>query len=344
MAYALPDYRQAAPYAVQVEPTEGCNLRCVFCGLNGIRGKNVRETDKYMTVETATALAESMRKHKWNSRIEFAMHGEPTLNPNLVDIVHVIRMNLPRASIMLTTNGVPLHKQGLEGQIRALFSAGLNFIALDNYAGLTVARDMRVVCAENDIPCFEYPSNPEGNPHRRHDPRYAGVAIVQDIGAATSGTHATLNNHAGAGAPLNNKAAGKRCAKPFREMSIRWDGSVAICCNSWRGDYVIGNINERSVHSVWHDPRFYAARKYLLQGRREFKPCLGCDALSYRPGLLPDPKGLYSQSYPKPDDADDAVIAEALADGPLTPPVLRPWEKPLNVIQPGLFDQEEQDA
>ena len=33
----LNGYRQEAPFTILIEPTEGCNLGCSFCGLRGMR-------------------------------------------------------------------------------------------------------------------------------------------------------------------------------------------------------------------------------------------------------------------------------------------------------------------
>lgn len=320
-------YRQAPPFAVQIEATEGCNLRCTFCGLNGIRGPNVRSTDRYMLVDTAETIARDIARAGWHARIEFAMHGEPTLNPYLPYLILAFRDALPHASIMLTTNGVPLTKpaEDFSAKVEKLFAYGLNMLALDNYQGLQVAPLMRAWGAAHRIPVYEYPAEGAGNPNRRHDYRTRSISIVQDISVATQGTHATLNNHAGAAAPLNSRGQGKRCAKPFREMSIRWDGHVALCCNDWRGVFKVGDVNGRTVESIWHDPAMYAARKHLLRGERTFAPCQGCDALSYRPGLLPDQLG--KETYPPADANDDELIQLATAGQPYTLPVLRPWEK-----------------
>jgi hypothetical protein len=68
-----------------------------------------------------------------------------------------------------------------------------------------------------------------------------------------------------------------------------------------------------------------AARKKLYHGQRDFGPCDGCDALSYRPGLLPDAKG--KESYDKPSKSDLRNIKSALEQGSFTPAVARPWEQ-----------------
>lgn len=319
--------KQEAPNAVQIELVEGCQLRCSFCGLNGIRGKD--NNYKFMEKQTLQVLCLQMREMKWNPRIELAVHGEPTWHPNLIEMVGLIRTIGPDWYIMMTSNGGGLlGKPGPLANIRNLFeTAGLNTLALDDYDGAKIVPKIRKALQDEaslaDVVVIEYPEEkPAGNPHTRTPGKR--LVFVEDIGKANTGTHSTLNNHAGAGAPPNDSGMGKRCAKPFRELTVRWDGSVAICCNDWRGIYKCGNVVTSGLEKVWNGAAMGAARVKLYRGERDFGPCLGCDATSYRVGLLPDKKGLVRMPKPNVENARD--IRDACAGEPYTKPVLREWE------------------
>jgi hypothetical protein len=330
-------YQQHPPYAVQVELTEGCNLRCSFCGLSGIRGDD--NDFRFMTLNTAEQIARELAAAKWNSRIEFAMHGEPTMNPDANEIVAIFRQHLPKAKLMMTSNGGGLMVNPMK-RIQLLFAAGLDTLALDEYQDIGLVPKIKIglmqdipgVALEDirkigDLYFHHYPADPEGNPHQRKNTKR--LVFIAPIDVSTKGTHATLNNHASSGAPPNSNADGKRCAKPFRELSFRWDGSVAICCNDWRGEYPIGNIHDIGLLDIWHHTRFTAMRRLLYHGIRDTGPCLGCDATSYRPGLLPDPKGKEDMALAEGrynTDEEFNAINQAISEGPLTEPVLREWE------------------
>jgi radical SAM protein with 4Fe4S-binding SPASM domain len=317
------EFRQPPPFCLQVELTEGCQLRCDFCGLNGIRGRE--NNFKFMSVELALRLTRLMKDDCWLPRIEFAMHGEPSANPDMLAILNVVRYHLPRrAHLMMTSNGYGFVKDPTTTVDAALHC--LNVLALDAYEGVRLVPRILEQYRGRHEPSH-YPADARANPHRRRTQGEYSFVIVQDISRASKGTHSTLNNHAGSGAPPNDHAAGKRCAKPFREISIRWDGGVAICCNDWSGRYVVGNVWDMTLEELWHSPAMRAARRKLYRGQRDFGPCKGCDALSYRPGLLPDQRG--KAALPPPDEDDEAAIGAALAAGPLTAPVRRPWELPV---------------
>lgn len=323
-------YEQEPPFAIQIELTEGCNLRCPFCGLSGIREPKDM-TWKFMSLDTAQRIASEIARAGWNPRIELAMHGEPTLNPRAPRIIDILRTALPKSPILMLSNGGGL-VQDPDARIAGLFAAGLTTLGLDQYQNINLVPRIReklsiagglVTFYDGSQVCFyDYPLQPNGNPHQRVD--YKRLVVIAPIDLQTEGTHATLNNHAGAGAAKNAAMVGKRCAKPFRELAFRWNGTVAVCCNDWRGEFAIGDINTASIEEIWRHPRFDAARRKLYHGERDFGPCAGCDAVSYRVGLLPDKKGLHS--LPRATEIDKAHIKAALAAGPLTKPVQRPWE------------------
>ena len=325
-------YKQSSPYCIQIELTEGCNLQCPFCGIQGIReAGNSSPPYKFLTIEKADLIAQQIAQSGWNPRIEMAMHGEPTMNPNYSEIVKVFRNRLPKTHLQMTSNGGGfLKKPGIVENINEILKSGVNVLLLDNYDRIKICDKIRASYT-GPYPVFEYPSNKEANPHKRRKPNNHHIVIVEDIDSATSGNHATLNNHAGSGFERNNKAYGKRCAKVFREISVRWDSNIAICCNDWRGEYKCGNMLETSIVDIWHGEEFSASRKKLYHGERDFGPCNGCDALSYRPGLLPDPKG--KETLPKVTKEDYKAINKALDGQSYAEYVRRPWEKDPNYFR-----------
>lgn len=321
-------HKQEAPFAVQVELTEGCNLRCSFCGVNGIRG--VERTYKFMTPVIAEAVALNILYAGWNPRFEFAMHGEPTMNPDAAKIVGIFRKYFPKASMLMLSNGGGLVKDPAM-RIHGLFQAGLNTLGLDEYEGINlVPKIMEAVRVECQSPewmgwqVLVYPDDPDGNPHKPQKPGSRRLVHIKPISLNEKGTHATLNNHCGAGAPKNASGQGKRCAKPFRELSVRWDGNVAICCNDWRGVLALGNLTKEPMDAVWNGPVAQAARKALYHGQRTFGPCKGCDATSYRVGLLPDKMG--KVELPKPTKKDMDLLEVASVRKQLAKTVRRDWE------------------
>lgn len=309
---------QDPPFAIQIEPTEGCSLACSFCALQSIRdngadaqtnthGKN-SVPYRFLSIDIAERIAGEIRRLGWNPRIEFAMHGEPTMNSELPAIIEVFRDRLPGAYMLLTTNGSGIQSIG---RIYALFYAGLNTIAFDAYQHAPWTDKVGVVlsyyAAQYGLHLYRYPSDKRGNPHARHKGEI--ITILQDISLNSSGTHKLTNQGSNSFASLTEPLK-QRCAKPFRELSINWNGNVALCCDDWRGEYKIGNVLTMKLDEIWQHPRFQAARRMLYHANRAFGPCQGCNVRTYRNGLLPDKFG--KDSLPKPNEQTAVTIRGAL--------------------------------
>lgn len=329
-------YTQDPPNCIQVEPSEGCTIACRFCSIRALTpGPN--SVFKFMDMEVAAALGERIKATGWNPRIEFAMHGEPTAHPDLSGLVRTLRSYLPTNYFLLTTNGTPLiadrDQASFEAKVEALYAAGIDTIALDAYRGLKVHEYARRM-ERPWLLVGDYPADTAFNPHPRRSRKAKKLlSIVQDISYADGGTHAHLSNQGGTAGPKDPSFQGRPCALPFRELSVRWDGSIAICCNDWRGKFKLGTIVDTPLLDIWHHPAMYAARKKLVKGERDFGVCDGCNHLSYRVGLLPDRKG--QRTLPQADAEDLNLIEMALAGDPYSPGVLRVWEAGIGRPQPG---------
>lgn len=329
--------KQTPPFSVQIELNEGCNLGCSFCGLQGMK-KNGKTPWNRMSRATAKRIASELERLGWHSRIIFSMHGEPTLNPDILKVIKMFRKKLPTSVFSLMTNGYGIvhgfgnqEDDGFESitdRVQALFDAGLNDLIVDYYStkGDAATIEEELVSRNKDegyefnlqhlqakVPLY-------GNSHKKQ--RVLFNPPIQKEGAINR----HLCNHCGAAGPLDMSYQGKRCARPFRELSLRYDGSVAICCNDFRGEYPIGNVMEMALEEIWYSKRFEAARILLYAGQRTFVPCLGCNALSHRVGLLPDLTG--KEDMPEPNKRITQFAQSVAANNdPLCGEVqLRPWE------------------
>lgn len=315
-------YLTPAPMAIQIELTEGCNLWCDGCGIKGIRERPGADY-KFMDYATARAILEQLREWKdidpsFNPRIEFAMHGEPSLHPHLSTMLAIFR----EFSTMMLTNGAWFVKGNFQEKITSVRNAGLNTLAFDDYEQFNLGKRIRCGLDAFRIPYGIFGATGSArSPHRRKNPNDPmEILIIEDIHGEKAGKgHDVLNSHCGAGGLPPKEVLRKRCAKPFREMSIRWNGSVAICCNDWRGEFPLPG---ETLFKKWFSERMTLARRALYWSNRDFGPCAKCDALSPRVGLLPDKLGKEQMLYPSAEDMHK--LTEPMP--PLTTPVARPWE------------------
>lgn len=321
----MENYRQQPPYTIQIEPTEGCNLGCSFCGLQGMK-HNGKTPWNFMTIDTAAEIARKIAYAHWTAKIIFAMHGEPTLNKNLFEIISTFRTYLPNNIFHIISNGRGfVHTAGITPTeyCRKLFDVGINHILLDNYS--PDGDWSKVIADVGDKFTVRYLGQ-EKTPMFRSD-KGRDIIVLPSIETTKISLVRNLKNHCGAAFPLDDSFNDKRCAVPFREMSFRYDGNVAICCDDFRGRYFIGNIKDYAkIDDLWNNERFQAARVMLYNAQRSFSPCKGCTSVSMRVGLLPDKLG---KDTLEPISEEIDLFTQAVGEeGYLSRTIVkRPWEK-----------------
>lgn len=323
---------QDSPNTIKIELTEGCTLACGFCGINGIREKP--GGFKFLSLDKARHIAKllqrAIKEDGWNPRIEMAMRGEPSMNPNKVEIVQLIRAAHPKGHIQMTSNGTGLLRSpGPAQNIEGLFQAGLNVLILDNYDGInSVTKIMEGVTRKFN----HYPADPTMNPYRKRRHFEQDIVVLPDISKTDTGVHSKheLCNHGGAAGPKDYSRKHDKCVKPFREFVIRQDGFVPACCDAWLGFFNFGNVMDvDNFQTIWQSENMSALRRLLYRGQRTIGDCDGCNSRSTRVGLLPDKIGQGYLSLPTVADEDRLIALAKL--GPLTPPVKRAWFTGLTV-------------
>ena len=316
-------YQQEKPFTVLIEPTEGCNLGCWFCGLRGMREKGTKPYF-YMNLKTAERIASEIERVGWNSKIVFAQHGEPTLNPKIMEIIRIFRRHLPKNVFHMYSNGYGYaHAEDPNKYLTEIMDAGLDNLIVDCYSPqgdwnfishLSDKHKALVVAYEGKTPLYTH----------NHKKR---ILLLPPI--VTDNVHdmtRNLANHAGAAGPLDRSFNDKRCAMPFREMAFRYTGMVDLCCDDFRGEYPIGSIFEHSVDELWNNERYRVARIMLYNRDRNFRPCDGCTNRSVRVGFLPDHAGQETLPPITPDIRK--LATENHLNGPMSSIIVkRKWEK-----------------
>jgi len=298
--------KNGLPNNIQVELVEGCNRMCAFCGIYSIWKEKQDRIVHFMDFDLAKQVAAGLSSWKGfeKKRIEFAMHGEPTLHPKHTDIITVFRKSLPYAQLQFTTNGILLHQWGSD-YVKKLFQSGVNILVVDTYSN---REEINKALVGSGIRISSYYGDGSVNPYHYHGPDLQVIVVMDDLGKR-SGSRAArkILNHAGnsnqkvllrLGIPPINAPLTKKCSRPFREITIHYDGTVPICCTDWRHECLLGKFPDSgSFQDIWNSDGFQSARALLGNGLREgIVPCARCDYNGgFRLGLLPKPPRISEQ-------------------------------------------------
>jgi MoaA/NifB/PqqE/SkfB family radical SAM enzyme len=287
------------PWSIQLEITEGCNRRCSFCGIHSLYREKSDLGYKFMTVEMARAIAKDLAGWLPKIRLEFALQGEPLLNPNHLEIFRTFREEFPKCQIMVTSNMDSMRKgKGFdEEKLKKLFLCGVNILVADYYG------------EKNDMPYQEFKDGLKNNglglpvyDFYEDKPKvwaYVGPGIGYIVALDNTFDRSTIrsiNNQAGnmspaviqeLGYPMGELPKKTRCHLPFREMSIKQDGSVMMCCMDWLRESVQGKFPEQSYKEIWEGESFNLVRHILQEKRRDLiNPCDRCNYNGVKVGLI----------------------------------------------------------
>ena len=70
------------------------------------------------------------------------------------------------------------------------------------------------------------------------------------------------------------------CALPYKQMIVRPDGKVSLCCNDPLGKNTLGDLSKESILDVWYGEKFNEVRDALNRGRKNLEHCIYCDVFN----------------------------------------------------------------
>lgn len=238
---------------IEVETINRCNGNCSFCPVNRI--EDPREK-KIMTQELFESIVEQLADIHYCGRFTTFSNNEPLLDERIIEFNQFARRKLPQARMHLFTNGTLLTLD----KFIALTEV-LDEFVIDNYQ-----QDLKLIrpCEEIREYCEEHPE------------------LKKKVTIVLRKPHEILTTRGGT-APNRQELPdyGKdRCVFPFKQMIVRPDGLISLCCNDALGKYTLGDLNKESLLDIWYGPKFTMVRKCLYEGREKWGNCKYCDTFS----------------------------------------------------------------
>lgn len=241
--------------SVDITTIDLCNRSCVFCPRHDPRvypNRNLR-----MTASGAEIIAKRLADIQYTGTIAISGFGENLLNPEIVDIVRVLRTHNGKAYIECNTNGDPLNTK----LIQDLIEAGLDVLNINMYDGPDQIKYFDEIL--EGIPEEKYK-------YRVHwDPKDHGIIFNNRSGLIKwMDDTDTLDN-------VKNNV----CYYPFYKLYIDWNGDVLFCANDWGRERVVGNLMQQPISEVWMSKEMQKVRIRLSKGNRNLSPCNKCNVI-----------------------------------------------------------------
>ena len=238
---------------VEIETVNRCNGNCDFCPVS--RKNDTREY-KEMPQELFEKIIDELAELNYSGKLALFSNNEPFLDEKIIERHRYARVKLPNARLHLFTNGTLLT---LEKFIEIVDL--LDELIIDNYQQeLHLIKPCQIIAEY----CKEHPE------------------LTKKVTIVLRKPHEILSSRGG-DAPNRKQLVSygeDRCILPYKQLIIRPDGKVSLCCNDPLGKNTLGDVSKDSLVDVWFNDRFKMVRKCLYEGRKNWKHCEFCDVFS----------------------------------------------------------------
>jgi hypothetical protein len=244
---------------IQVETFSKCNGGCTFCPVNRFVDPRPSEL---MEEKLFYKIINELSEINYSGIFYFHMNNEPLLDKRIYQFVKDTRKIIPQATLSLWTNGTPLNIEKFR-----ILTEYLDHLVIDNYSNeLKLHSNIRAIkefCEEN--------------------PQYGKKVRIrlrlEDEVLDTRASRAPNRK------PLKKQIKAP-CLYTFKQIIIRPDGKISLCCNDALGDVTLGDASKQKLINIWRGKAFNDVRKILSVSRSGIDICEGCDTLH-----VPNPDG-----------------------------------------------------
>ena len=223
--------------------SDACNMKCKICP----RGNGYEHNENlpmFMSLDTVQLLANQLEKD-CKTLLIIAGMGEPTLHPQLNEIINILHVLCPQCDISMTTNGKLLTDNIIKNKaIKKFIISTYNQELLNEYT-------KKYKNFENVIlqPMFE------GNYFKIINNRANNSYYVPEE-------------------KIPNEYS---CKLPFCSLTLDLNGDILPCCMDFKRINVIGNIYKQNIYDIWENNFKNIRMTHIHKNRKENELCSQCD-------------------------------------------------------------------
>jgi radical SAM protein with 4Fe4S-binding SPASM domain len=264
------------PEIVQIEATNICNAKCVFCPRDEMhRRQGIMSFDLFKKIvdECAELGITHVRMHNY---------GEAFVDRRLVEKVRYAKQKGIR-EVGMISNGSLI----TEPVARGMIEAGLDAINISvDASGKEVFEATRIgLKYDKVIANIERLLRLRGESGKRRPKLILSFvrqnnsadeqAFIEHWRSIADKIHVTdLHNWAGT---LNSESdVNYPCYRPWLTFTVLWDGRVSLCCADFDGRTILGNLNTQTISEIWNAEAYRNVRReHLESGGPDI--CRACD-------------------------------------------------------------------
>jgi len=255
-------------------------------------------------------------KHKSLKKINLFWMGDSTVDKNMIEKIRIIRKNLPRVKLYLSTNAQLLSEKRsrilLDENLLDVINFDIDGLNKNTFEGIRVRLDFDVVTSnvkyflnykkqnnktlpETRVTIIDMkPTKDEVEDFVKY---WSPLADKVDINHYNTwgGTQDELNyddnhqdpKHQGKLNQSQNTNFDFACTHPWEEMVIGADGRVGLCCLDHELNEQVGDVRENTIEEIWRGNKINDYReKQIALNYSSIESCKDCNAHTYQSDKL----------------------------------------------------------
>ncbi len=259
------DRSPVLPEIVQIEATNICNAKCVFCPRDEMdRAQGIMPMELFRKVadECAALGITHVRMHNY---------GEAFVDRQLVEKIRYAKQ-IGIQEVGLISNGSLI----TEDVARGMIEAGLDAINISlDAAGKEVFETTRVGLKYDKVmAAIERILRIRAELGRtrpklilsfvRQDNSDEEQAFIERWRARADKVHVT-DLHNWAGTLHTESSVNFPCYRQWLTFTVLWDGRVSLCCADFDGREILGDLRTSTIAEIWNNERYRAVRRAQLE-------------------------------------------------------------------------------
>jgi len=277
------------PRVIHIENTNHCNSRCTICPMDIMtRPKGVMNMELFQKLISEIS-------HHYRSVKELHLHGfgEPLMDKNLIEKIKLAKLHkikfvylvtnasllTPELSKAIVFSGLDEFKISFYGMRKETYEAihrGLNFEK--TLFNIEEFLKIRASAGRGPAVRMQFAKLDTNENEMLEFIHYWRERIACDYGDKLFITR--LHNWAGGKGfnEIRRSEEERKCSWPFRSIQILWNGIVVPCVYDYNGETLMGDVNIKSIKSVWTGNHYEKFRD-VWRGQNSFSAdlCKKCD-------------------------------------------------------------------
>jgi MoaA/NifB/PqqE/SkfB family radical SAM enzyme len=270
------DRAPSMPEIVQIESTNICNAKCVFCPRD-----EMHRRQGIMSLELFRKIADECVE-LGITHVRMHNYGEAFIDKQLVEkIAYAKQQGIKEVGVI--SNGSLI----TEAVARGMIEAGLDAINISvDASGKEVFEATRIGLKYDKVVAnIERLVRIRAESGKRRPKLILSFvrqsnssdeqAFIEHWRTIADKVHVTdLHNWAGT---LNTESdVNYPCYRPWLTFTVLWDGRVSLCCADFDGKVILGDLNTSSIREIWNaEPYRQVRQQHLESGGPDI--CRACD-------------------------------------------------------------------